>query len=70
MAAFIDFMNQPVGRVLRVIAGLLLIGWAVFFSGGTVLGWVLGIIGVVPLVMGIWGRCLVELWPGGHAHAV
>ncbi len=59
MAAFITFMEGTWGRVLRVILGLILVyfGWT---TGGTT-GWIILIIGLVPLLMGIWGPCLVGL---------
>ena len=57
MAALIKFMEGTWGRVIRVVLGLLLVyyGWT---SGGTT-GWIILIIGLVPLVMGILGPCLL-----------
>lgn len=40
-----------IDRVIRVVAGLVLIGLALF--GGQTWGW----IGVVPLLTGLLGRC-------------
>ncbi len=42
-------------RIFRVIAGLVLIG-AGFYTAGTV-GWILGIVGLVPLLTGATGYC-------------
>ena len=32
---------------------------------GTTLGIILGVIGILPLVMGLWGRCMLQFLPGG-----
>ncbi len=42
-------------RIFRVVAGVLLIG-AGFVTGGTA-GWVMGIVGLVPLFTGMVGYC-------------
>lgn len=42
-------------RILRVIVGGLLIG-AGFYTGGTA-GWVMGIVGLIPLFTGMVGYC-------------
>lgn len=63
MWAFIDFMNNPVGRGARVVLGLALIVYGVQYVGGTP-GWALAAAGLLPMVMGGAGRCLVEFVPG------
>lgn len=66
MAGLITFMNSTVGRVVRVILGLALIwlglmGPLADSTGGVIVA----IIGVVPVIMGIWGRCLMQFIVGG-----
>jgi len=58
MKELINFMQSGWGRVLRVVLGLVLVyvGWVVL--GGTV-GIIVAIVGLLPIVMGIWGPCLL-----------
>jgi hypothetical protein len=63
MGAIATFMNTGIGRVLRIVLGLVLIYLGLVTLGGAG-GAVLAVIGVVPIVMGLWGRCLVEFIPG------
>ncbi len=58
MKALINFMQASTGRVLRVVLGAVLIFAGLFVLGGTV-GTVVAIIGILPIVMGVWGPCLV-----------
>ena len=67
--AFVNFMNKPFGRVARVAAGGALVVWGFAFSGGSVVGLTLGVIGILPLAMGLWGRCLPEFVIGRPAAA-
>lgn len=60
MSGLIGFMNAGIGRGLRVVLGLVLIALGLLAIQGTV-GIVVAIVGLVPLAMGIWGRCLLEL---------
>lgn len=64
MAALATFMNGIWGRLLRIVLGLVLIWWGFFASGATTVGIIVGVIGIVPLAMGAWGRCLLEFLPG------
>ncbi len=48
--------ESNVERIIRVIAGLVLIAVGFWFIGGTV-GIIVGIIGFVPLLTGIIGYC-------------
>jgi hypothetical protein len=56
MKAVFQFLAGPAGRLVRVIAGVVLIvvGIAVVGGGG---GWILAIVGLVPLVAGIFDWC-------------
>ena len=57
MKAFFRFMASTAGRVTRIVAGLVLIvlGLAVVEGTG---GWILAIIGLVPLLAGLFDRCV------------
>ncbi len=68
MSALIHFMNLMAGRVLRLGLGLALIYVGLVPLGGT-LGVVVAIIGLVPVAMGIWGHCLLELVAPQAKHA-
>lgn len=60
-----DFMNNPVGRLLRVALGV-----AIILTAFTVLEgnaqWAVAAVGLVPIVLGLTGRCLIELLPGAR----
>lgn len=60
MAALIAFMNGFWGRAIRIVVGIVLIGYGLLGLGGTT-GLIIAVVGVIPLAMGIWGRCLLEL---------
>jgi hypothetical protein len=51
------FLASPAGRVTRIVAGLILIvlGLAVIQGAG---GWIVAIIGLVPLGAGLFDRCV------------
>lgn len=55
--SFARFMASPIGRGARALVGIVLIvvGLA---SGGTG-GWILAIIGLVPLAAGVFNVCLI-----------
>lgn len=58
---FAAFMASPAGRIIRVVAGLVLIGVGLtvtFGADNTVLGIVLAVIGLVPLVAGALDFCV------------
>ena len=44
---FVEWMSKPVGRILRVVAGIILIGVGLYFQG--VWGYVVAIVGVVVM---------------------
>jgi hypothetical protein len=56
MATFFGFMASSAGRAARVVAGLLLMVL------GLVLGdlwWILAVVGLIPLLAGVFGVCLL-----------
>ena len=66
MAGFLDFMRSGAGRILRIVLGLVLI-WLGLMGplAGSTGGAIVAVIGVVPIVMGVWGPCLVQFLPFG-----
>lgn len=56
--SFARFMATPAGRLLRVVAGLALIGWGWTLRGQTT-GVVLMIVGLAPLLAGAFNVCLI-----------
>jgi DUF2892 family protein len=58
MNTLIRFMQDYVGRAVRVILGLALIYIGIAAVGGT-LGTILAIVGILPIAMGVWGPCLL-----------
>ena len=57
MNALFGFLASPAGRVVRVVAGIVLIAVGLFLVQG-VGGWILAIIGLVPLGAGLFDRCV------------
>lgn len=57
METFFRFIASPIGRVVRIIAGLALMAIGLWWVRGTV-GWILIIVGLVPLAAGIFDRCV------------
>lgn len=56
--AFASFMATPFGRLIRIVAGLLLIAWGWSMRGETT-GIVLMIVGLAPLFAGTFNVCLI-----------
>ena len=56
MKAVFQFLAGPAGRLVRVIAGVVLIVVGLAVVGG-VGGWILAIVGLVPLVAGVFDWC-------------
>lgn len=63
MSAFINFMNGGIGRAARIVLGLALIYVGLVTLGGTT-GYIVAAVGIVPIILGVSGRCLVEFLPG------
>lgn len=54
---FAEWMSKPAGRILRVVAGLILIGVGLYFQ--TFWGYAVAVVGVVPVVAGVFNFCLI-----------
>jgi hypothetical protein len=61
---FARFMSSNIGRLLRIVAGLALIGIGLWVVGGT-WGIVLAVIGLVPLLAGLFKFCVFAPLFGG-----
>ena len=57
MNPFVKFMASAAGRVIRIAAGLALVLWGLMSIGGTT-GVVVAVIGLVPLVAGLFDFCI------------
>ncbi len=57
MNPFVKFMASPAGRITRVAAGIILIALGLFAIHG-VGGIILAIVGLVPLVAGLFDFCV------------
>jgi DUF2892 family protein len=55
--AFTEWMSKPAGRILRIVAGIILIGIGLYFQG--VWGYVVAVVGVVPVLAGVFNFCLI-----------
>ena len=62
--AFARFMSSTTGRLLRIVAGLALIALGVFYFTGTT-GIIVALIGVVPLLAGVFNVCVFAPLFGG-----
>jgi hypothetical protein len=57
MNPVITFLASGTGRIVRVVAGVILVAWGWFGLAG-VTGTVVALIGLVPLVAGIFDFCV------------
>ena len=57
MNPFVKFMSSTTGRIVRAVAGILLIAWGLLGLGGTT-GIIVAVIGAVPLLAGLFDVCL------------
>ena len=57
MRAVFRFLASSAGRLVRAVAGLALIVVGLAVVGG-VGGWILAIVGLVPLAAGVFDRCV------------
>lgn len=61
MKGFVSFMASTAGRLVRIVAGIVLILVGLFALGGTggnTAGIVVAVIGLVPLLAGLFDVCL------------
>lgn len=56
MKAVFKFLAGPAGRLIRAVAGVVLIVVGIAIVGD-VGGWILAIVGLVPLVAGVFDWC-------------
>ncbi len=56
MNPFAKFMASPAGRIIRVVAGIVLVALGIFMhnTGGTIVA----VVGLVPLVAGLFDFCV------------
>jgi hypothetical protein len=57
MNAVLSFLASPAGRVARIVAGIVLIVIGLFVTQGAA-RWILVIVGLVPLLAGLFDRCV------------
>ena len=57
MNLFVKFMASTAGRILRIVAGLALVTWGLAGLGGAA-GIVIAMVGLVPLLAGIFDFCI------------
>lgn len=62
--AFVNFMVSPAGRLLRIVAGIILIALGLLVVKDTG-GIVLAVVGLVPLAAGVFDLCLFAPLFGG-----
>lgn len=71
-SGFGQFMASGAGRLLRIVAGVALIAWGI--SMDSTGGYILAAVGVIPLLAGVFGICLITgliggLWTGSSVKA-
>ncbi|HSR48126.1 MAG TPA: DUF2892 domain-containing protein [Anaerolineales bacterium] len=57
MNPFVTFMASTAGRAVRILGGIALIAWGLLGLGGT-WGIVVAVIGLVPLLAGVFDFCV------------
>lgn len=57
METFFHFIASTTGRVIRIAAGLVLIAVGILWVQGTG-GWILAVVGLVPLLAGAFDKCV------------
>jgi hypothetical protein len=58
MNPFISFMASKNGRIVRVVAGLVLVAWGFFGIDNATTGIIVLLVGLVPLLAGIFDVCV------------
>jgi hypothetical protein len=57
MNPFVRFMASPIGRLVRILAGIALIALGLAGLGGTA-GIIVAVVGLVPLLAGLFDFCV------------
>jgi TRAP-type uncharacterized transport system fused permease subunit len=57
MDGVFSFLAGSTGRIVRIVAGVVLVVIGIFVTRGA-LSWVLVIVGLVPLLAGLFDRCV------------
>jgi len=57
MNSFVAIMVSTTGRIVRIVAGIALVGWGLLGLGG-ITGIVVAVIGPVPLLAGLFDFCV------------
>jgi len=57
MNPIVSFLASPAGRAVRIAAGIALVVWGVWGLGSTA-GLVVAIVGLVPLIAGLFDFCV------------
>jgi hypothetical protein len=58
MNPFLKFMASPAGRITRIVAGVVLVLLGFFVANNMVVGAILIVVGLVPLVAGLFDFCV------------
>jgi len=58
MNPFVSFMASTAGRITRIVAGIVLIVLGFFVVSNTAVGIILIVVGLVPLLAGIFDFCV------------
>lgn len=58
MNPFISWMASSAGRITRIVLGAILIGLGFFVVNNTAVGIILIVVGLVPLLAGIFDVCV------------
>jgi len=62
MQGLIKFMNGTVGRIARIVLGVVLVYFGFYQWAPAWYGYALGLFGVAAFFLGLSGRCLLELF--------
>jgi hypothetical protein len=57
MNPIVAFLASPTGRIVRVAAGIALVAWGML-GIGSIAGMIVAIVGLVPLVAGLFDFCV------------
>ena len=63
LPGFVAFISSPAGRLIRVLAGIALIG--VGLNAASINGYIVAAIGIIPLLAGAFDVCILGGLLGG-----